>query len=339
MSRKLSPLIAWSQYLAARVAATALTISEVETNLHAAAHLGRWLYRSDKRHRTRTFRHLRIAFPDKSHDQIRQLAQKSFESLVQLVVEILYSPRLLHGDSRAQRTHRIGLAPSIRLINEGKPIIFVTGHVGNWEVLGYLLGILGLQVSAIARPLDNWLLGDWLYGIRQRRGLQIITKWGATAHMLEVIERGGGLAFIADQNAGDRGVFVPFFGRLASSYKSIGLLAINRRVPIVCGYARRVGEQFQYEVGVVDTIQPEDWESHDDPLFYVTARYMHAIETMVRQSPHQYLWMHRRWKSRPRFELQGRPMPVRLRKNLEELPWLDGETLQSLIGQKFAPVS
>jgi len=138
------------------------------------------------------------------------------------------------------------------------------------------------------------------------------------------------LGFIADQNAGDKGMFVPFFGRLASSYKSIGLLAIRQEVPVVCGYAHRIGPGFYYELGVADVIQPGDWQDRHDPLYYVTARYARAIETMVRKKPEQYLWMHRRWKSRPRHERQGKQMPAALRRTLEDLPWMDQAQMDRL---------
>jgi KDO2-lipid IV(A) lauroyltransferase len=197
-------------------------------------------------------------------------------------------------------------------------------------LLGYLLATLGMDLEAIARPIDNPLVNEWLTGVRERRGLRLITKWGASDRMTAVLQRGGTLGFIADQNAGDKGMFVPFFGRLASTYKSIGLLAMNFDAPVVCGYARRLGGDFQYEVGTTDIIYPEEWSGRDDPLYYLTARYMRAIESMVRLDPGQYLWVHRRWKSRPRHERLGRPMPGALEKQLAGLPWMDAEMMARL---------
>ena len=187
-----------------------------------------------------------------------------------------------------------------------------------------------VRMEAIARPLDNVLVNDWLLGIREKRGLKVITKWDATQRMLDVLSAGGALGFIADQNAGDKGMFVPFFGRLASTYKSIGLLAISQNVPIICGFAHRLGNQYRYELGTVDVIRPEDWTSQPDPLYYVTARYMRAIETMVRLRPEQYLWMHRRWKSRPKHERDNKPMPGSMRRSLEQLPWMTPDLLEQL---------
>ena len=145
--------------------------------------------------------------------------------------------------------------------------------------------------------------------------------------MLDVLRSGSALGFIADQNAGDKGLFVPFFGRLASTYKSIGLLAISQNVPIACGCAGRIGPGAHYEIMTNDIIRPEDWKNRRDPLYYITARFIRSIEMMIRACPEQYLWMHRRWKSRPRHEREGKPMPAALRRNLEELPWMTPELM------------
>jgi KDO2-lipid IV(A) lauroyltransferase len=209
-------------------------------------------------------------------------------------------------------------------------------------------------MHAVYRAIDFRALDSWLQQTRARRGLVLVDKFGIARELPRLLERGAPVGFVADQNGGDRGLFVPFFDRLASSYKSIGLAAIRANAPIICGQARRLvwerdsageadadlierghnlgfaewsGEPFRYRVDVVDLISPEEWEKQPDPLFYVTARYRRAIETMVRRAPEQYLWMHRYWKSRPRHERLGRPMPSQLREKIEQLPWTTPESL------------
>jgi len=114
--------------------------------------------------------------------------------------------------------------------------------------------------------------------------------------------------FIGDQDAGRKGVFVDFFGQTASTYKSIGLLAMASGCPIVVGYARRCGNVARYEVGVQRIIHPHEWESRSAPLHWITQTYTTAIEETVRDAPEQYLWIHRRWKSQPRHA-RKRPAP------------------------------
>jgi len=320
----------WSQYLAARVAAGALTSFDLASNLRAAGALGRGMYRVDRRHRERAERHLAMAFPAWSGQQVSAVAEQSMVHFVKLAVEVCSTPRVLTGDTWPDHVEIRQLGPALELLNAQQPVILLTGHAGNWEVLGYLLALLGYDLEAVARPIDNPLINDWLLGIRQRRGMRIITKWDASDRMMGVLRRGGALGFIADQNAGNKGLFVPFFGRLASTYKSIGLLALRTETPIVCGYAHRIGPGFRFEVGASDIIYPQDWAEQPDPLYYVTARYARAIETMVRMRPAQYLWMHRRWKSRPPFERAGKPMPESLRQKLISLPWMDEAGLAAL---------
>ena len=330
MARHHSPLTHWTQYTAARLAVMALTMCDADRALETAAGLGRGLYAVDQRHRRRAGHNIARSFPELTVESVEALTRDSFELFVQLAVEVCFTPRLIHSDSWPQRVRLTQMGPAIELLNSGRPVLMVTGHLGNWEVLGYLLAVLGYKVHALARPLDNPYINRWLLGIREARGLEVITKWDATDRMLEVIAAGEPLAFIADQNAGDRGMFVPFFGRLASTYKSIGLLALSQNTPIICGYAHRIGPGYRYELGTQDIIYPSDWEGREDPLYYVTARYMRAIEMMVRRAPAQYLWMHRRWKSRPRYEREAKPMPVGLKKNLEALPWMTPAELARL---------
>ena len=330
MARNQSPAVIWGQYLASRVAAAALTSFDVDANLHTADRAGQWMYALDRRHRDRARRHVALAFDEFDDAQVDAVARASFSHFLKLGVEVLHTPRVLHPDSWTQHLEISDLGPALALLNAGEPAILLTGHLGNWEVLGYVMALLGYDIAAIARPIDNPLINRWLLGIREKRGLQIITKFNATERMLNVLRHGGALGFIADQNAGEKGLFVPFFGHLASSYKSIGLLAMRCRVPIVCGYAHRLGSRFQYEVGVQDVIRPDDWLGQGDPLFYITARYARAIELMVRRRPDQYLWAHRRWKSRPRHERLGKPMPASLRDKLQTLPWIDDATLAKL---------
>jgi KDO2-lipid IV(A) lauroyltransferase len=178
----------------------------------------------------------------------------------------------------------------------------LTGHYGNWEILGYVLATLGFDTTSIARPMDNPWINEWLLGVREKRGQRIIAKKGATAEVPDVLARGGAVGFIADQNAGTKGVFVDFFGRKASTYKSIALLAMEYNVPIVVGYARRMNDRFNFRVGTTDLIRPEDWKDQDNPMLYITQRFTTAIEKFVSEDPGQYLWVHRRWKTRPKGE-------------------------------------
>ncbi|MHC4995579.1 MAG: lysophospholipid acyltransferase family protein [Planctomycetota bacterium] len=330
MARNQSKLTIWSQYLALRAAGALLHSFGIRRNLKSARGIASMLYNRGGRHRVRAEQNIRRAMPELSEDQVQQIARGSYQHALQFAVEVMFTTRLIQEGAWADRVQFKGMEEVMKLILSDRPTILVTGHYGNWEVLGYVMGLLGIDVSSVARPLDNPLINDWAMGVREQKGMRIISKFGATDEMVEVMERGGTLGFIGDQNAGDKGMFVPFFNRLASAYKSIGLLAIRYDAPVVCGYAIRRGDDFTYDAGAMDIIYPEQWKSQPDPLYYLTARYTRALENMVYLAPEQYLWIHRRWKSRPRHERLDKPMPTSLQKKLEALPWMTEQGMAAL---------
>jgi len=295
--------VAWLQYAAVRLVIFLFHIFPVGLNLRTARLLGRIWSRLMPRHRERARAHLRYAYgsalPDEEVDRI---ALASMQQLVMVVVDMMFTPRLVHAWTWARYVSLANFSEAVRLVLAGRGAILVTGHYGNWELSGHVLAVFGVEVVAIMRPLDNEYLNRYLVRTRQTAGLRLLAKKGASESAEEILRRGGTVGFIADQNAGHKGLFVDFFGHQASTYKSIGLLAMATGAPIIVGYARRVGAGLRYELGVERIIRPEEWERQGDPLRWITQEYTAAIERFVRRDPTQYLWIHRRWKSRPKGE-------------------------------------
>ena len=302
--KKHNPIVDWLTYLALRVLIVFLYLFDVETNLETACFLGRMLWKHYHRGRNRALDNLRASFPEKSEQWIWQTGRRSFEHLAMLAIDVLFTPRLVKKYNWRQYSRYKNTERAKWLMQEGRGLLLVGAHYGNFEIVGYLLGLFGFNIYSIARPLDNKFINRYLYGVRRRAGQRIIDKKGAAELMEKVCSDGATLCFIADQDAGRKGIFVDFFGRPASTYKSIGLLAITRNIPIAVGYSRRVGNRFHFEIGLNRLIWPEEWADKQDPLRWVTAEYTKAIEQFVREEPTQYWWLHRRWKHRPRGEKQ-----------------------------------
>lgn len=321
----------WSQYLALRGACGLLEPYSPDQSIQTARAIASVYARFTKKRIERARVNVARSMPELPRDETERIAVESVRNMFELfMVDAVVMPKIVREWSWQRYATLTDFGEALDLLLGDEPCIFLTGHVGNWEFLGYFLALIGFRMTALARPLDNPLVYDWLLKTREASGLKILTKWGATEELQRIVQGGGKIAFIADQNAGDDGLFVPFFNRLASSYKSVGLLAMRYRLPIVAGIARRQGHRFRYEVSATDIIRPSDWESQDDPLFYITARFNRALERMVRDAPEQYLWVHRRWKSRPKHEREGQPMPDRLRRKLRALPWMDEALLAEL---------
>jgi len=306
--------VAWRyllEYVALRIWALVIGCFPIETNLKTARLMGRIWWLLMKRHRVRAMDNLRPALGNHySEAQLWKIARRSFEHFAQIyLVEMVMTPRLINQWSWSRYVTLHELGPALRELLADRGAIMLTAHFGNYELLGYTIARLGLPIHAIMRPLDNPLVNEFLVSSREAGGVNLLYKKGVTKSADEVVSGGGTLCFISDQDAGRKGVFADFFGRKASWYKSIGLLAIHHRVPLIVGYAARVRPGFHYRIEVERIIQPSEWEDQKDPLGWITQTFAHALETGIRRWPEQYLWMHRRWKTRPREERQVQAAP------------------------------
>ena len=300
--KKPHPVRDYLLYIGLRAVVVIVNAFPAETNLRTARCLGRLLWKYYGRGRDRAIENLRASFPDKDEQWVTETGRKSFENLVMLTMDILMTPRLVRKDNW-RRYCTFKNAERVKwLIKEHKGMLLLTAHYGNFELVGYMLGMFGFDIYSVARPLDNRFVNDYLFGIRQRKGQKLIIKKGASSMMEDVVAEGAALGFIADQDAGRKGIFVDFFGRKASTYKSIGLLAMMRNVPIAVGCCRRVDSRFFFSIEVERIIMPAEWAGKPDPLQWVSQEYTSAIESFIRKEPAQYWWLHRRWKTRPRSE-------------------------------------
>ena len=164
---------------------------------------------------------------------------------------------------------------------------------------GYALGALGFRTYAIARVLDNPHLERFLSRFRQGTGQTILAKKSDFARLTAAVATGGKVAVLADQDAGPRGVFVPFFGRPASAHKAVALMALEFDARIVVVGVPRVGDPMRYEVVCEDAFDAADYADRPDAVKAITERYHAALERLIRRHPEQYFWLHRRWKTRP----------------------------------------
>lgn len=349
--RKLPLALDASLSWAARMALTPILCAGLPSARRGAQALGSMYPRLQPSRFQRAVSNLRDAYPDASEPELVERATDAYRHLFELAVEFAYVPRLITEEGFTRHLYFASIAPALRTLLSQKPCILITGHVGNWELIGYAISMLGFPMQAVYRPLDWRTLDHWVRDTRERRGLSLVSKFGAVRALPPLIRAGQPAGLVADQSGGDRGLFVPFFGRLTSTYKSIGLLALQTGATIVCGMARRLrpselapGQDWQgpvrpaedslgYSVELVDQFGPEDWESQPDPLFYLTARYRRGIEAMVRRAPEQYFWMHRVWRARPAHERLGKPFPPHLREKLAALPWLSSDEVEAIVAR------
>ena len=246
---------------------------------------------------------LRQAFPGRySEAELGRLVAETYRHFCRVIVEVLHIEHVMRTDNWRDFLS-FGTDDQCRdviaALVSGRSVMMVTGHFGNWEIAGYVLALLGFRGCAIARPLDNSHLDRWLRRWREATGQKLIAKNGEFELIEKTLQNGGILATLGDQDAGQRGLFVPFFNRPASTHKAVALLALEHKPIMVVVGAARIGVGMSYCLYIEDIIDPLDYEKRPDAVKAITVRFTEALERMIRRHPEQYLWIHRRWKHQP----------------------------------------
>lgn len=226
-------------------------------------------------------------------DRVR-MGRASFRHLGMNLVEaciFFFRPptRLLSHVEVRGVDHVVGAA------KQGRGVLALTAHLGNWELLAASAARLPVPMSAVVRPLDDPLLDAILMRFRTRGGFEVIAKRRSLADIRDALRRGRMVGVLLDQNASRRqGVFAPFFGVPASTSKGLALIALRTGAPVVPGFIRREGTG-RHVVEFFPLVPPPP---DGDPIAYTRA-FNDAIEAAVRRAPEQWFWVHRRWKTRP----------------------------------------
>ncbi len=246
---------------------------------------------------------LRTAFGEEYDDHARdRMIYQMWVHLFRLLQEIFQIQSRLHLRNSLDIVEITNREAVLRNLLSDRPVIFLSGHYGNWEVAVQLLGLFGFKMGVVARRLDNPLLDRWFEKFRERFGHELIDKTGGATRMTEILEQGGCLCMLGDQDAGRQGTFVEFFHKPASTHRAIALLALRYDAVILVGGARRIEKPNRYWVGFEqfceEVIDPREMTS-DNPEREMIERYHQALERMIRRAPEQYFWVHKRWKSSP----------------------------------------
>ena len=241
---------------------------------------------------------LAIAFPDLAPGARQRLAREAWQHLGMTVVELA---RLLRRPLEATLRELTleGLEHMHGVMREHGRGLILTAHLGNWEYLSLVQCLIEYPVAIVVRPLDSPVLDDQAVAMRSKTGVDLIDKRGALRPTLEALRRGGLVTILLDQNAGRReGVFVPFFGRPASTSRSLAVLALRTRTPILPIFIRRAGTG-RHHVTVEPPLLPAASSDPDAAVVELTARCTQAVEAAIRRAPAQWLWAHDRWRTRP----------------------------------------
>ncbi len=300
-----SRFVDYSVYLIVRALCWTIQRLPVACSLWLARSCGWIAFRLGKSRRRVAAENLRHAYPDLSEVEIERRVRAMFRHIFTVLFETIILSRKLNRHTVQQYVSHAcpdEYQRSVALAQSQRPVIMLTGHLGNWEVLSFALAIDG-EAGIVARPLDNPYLNQFLRGLRSSKGIRILDKLGALQEVEENLALGGNLGAVADQSAGERGMYVDFLGRSASTHKSIALLAIRYQAVILVLGCARTGLPLQHEIWLEDEIPAEEYQDDPNAVRAITERFTVALERMVRRYPDQYFWLHKRWKHQPRLSL------------------------------------
>jgi KDO2-lipid IV(A) lauroyltransferase len=251
-------------------------------------------------------RNLEIAFPDMDQHDRKRLLRGSFESLGRLLGEFSQLPKATPEKLRKLIEYdEVGLRHLREAEKNKRGVIFLTGHLGVWELHSFGWSALEYPLSFLVRPLDNERIEEMVEGIRTRFGNRAIDKKSAARQSLQALREGGTLGILSDLNTQPyEGVFVPFFGKLACTTAGIAILALKTDAVVIptCAVWDKKKQRYFFHgdppVGLVRT------GDHAKDIEVNTANFAAAMERMIRLYPDQWLWIHKRWKTRPPGEAE-----------------------------------
>jgi KDO2-lipid IV(A) lauroyltransferase len=242
---------------------------------------------------------LRIAFPDISTEERAAITWQMWKLLILMIMEIAQTPRKVHETNWKEHSRIVNQELFVRTLLSGRPLVIISGHFGNFELGGYLMGLFGFPTYTVARELDNKYLDRFINDFRGRTGQYMLPKKGSGADIQKVLERGGILTLLGDQHAGQRQCWVNFFGKLASTHKAVSVFSLGNQAPTMVSYARRLDGVLHYEVGPEAVCDPGDANFELGSVPLLAQWYTNHLESLIRRSPGQYWWLHRRWKGQP----------------------------------------
>ena len=239
-----------------------------------------------------TAENLRQAFPGLPAKALSTVAARVYRHFGSVATSLAIVPKLTRNDANKWiyfNTFEV-LSDAHK---EGKGCLVFSGHLGNWELMGAITSALGLPVSFVVTTQRNKQVEALVDNIRRKAGIEIIKRREAVRGVLSALKRNRCVAILIDQDAHEEGAFVPFFGRLASTPRGPAVLHLRTGAPLIFAHSVRLpGERYRIQCTRVDSSGVSDPD-------LLTAKMAAMLEAAIRETPEQWFWMHRRWKTLP----------------------------------------
>ncbi len=250
---------------------------------------------------------LKLAFPLESDEWRSGILERNYASLARMFVDFA---RLPHLDERWIREHvetpYVARYAELHRERDGKGILIATGHLGSFELMAHAAPTFGFPMSFVVRNAKLPNVDAWWRSLREANGNRVISRQGAIKEVIDTLQRGRAVGILFDQNVTkNHAVFVDWFGKPAATTKAVALAALRTDAVVLVASVAYLGDE-RYRVNVeefnFDSIYRNEELSRDDKVFEITSKLAKSYEGMIRRSPHEWFWMHRRWRTRPEAE-------------------------------------
>lgn len=302
MAKKSSAQV-WLEYAAAKSVISFFGVLPRNAGIWFGISTGGLAYQLLGKLRRTGQRNLELAFPDKSAAERTQILKAAFRNLGRVMATVSKFGELNAGNISDFIEYNVDpayLAAFEKIKTNGRGRILLGGHIGNWELQAFSYSVSFEQISFLARKMDNPRIEKMILDIRTRLGNKQIDKINSATQIMRVLRSGGTIGVLADVNSHPKeGVFVPFFGIPACTASGIALLAIRANAVIVPAFAIWDETRGKYFMAYDRIIEPVNSGDRKRDIEETTALFVAATERIIRAYPEQWIWIHRRWKTRP----------------------------------------
>jgi KDO2-lipid IV(A) lauroyltransferase len=268
----------------------------------AAAALARFGFHVARRQRRAGLQNLRMAFPDMEEGGREAILRGCFANLGRLLVEFTHFPDLSKANISELVVHD-GLENYLEGLNRGSGVIFMTAHFGAWELSSFAHAVYGYPLKFIVRPIDNPRVENLISSYRTLSGNVPVLRRSAARDVLKALRRNEAVGILFDQNTTrSEGVFAPFFGIPAATTPSIALFALRTGAAVVPGFLIWDAALRKHRLRLDAPVDLINTGNLDSDILENTKRFNEILEGYIRKYPDQWLWIHRRWKTRPEGE-------------------------------------
>lgn len=242
---------------------------------------------------------LRLAFPDWSGAQRKKAARKMVRNFGWMAAEFARIPRFTK-ENIGKVVVLEGHENFLKGQRHGKGVLYLTGHIGAWELSSFAHALYGYPLHYMARPLDNQRLDELVNRYRCASGNLPIFKNESARVMLKILKDSGTVGILADQNTMPaEGVFVDFFGKSACTTTGLARVALHTDAAVVPGYAYWDETMQRYRLRFEPPVELVRTGDTERDVLENTQRFTKIIEGIIREHPDQWVWVHQRWKNRP----------------------------------------